>query len=126
MYYDLIVKIKNAEQAGKAGLSTAFSKMDFAVAAVMVEAGYLEDAQKKVVGKRKILDIKLPRKGSRAAISGFKIVSKPARHIYVTSKEVRPVKQGYGVGIISTSKGIMSDKEARKNKIGGEYLLQIW
>ena len=86
MYYDLIVKIKNAEQAGKTVLATSFSKMDFAVASALVKSGYLEDAQRKVIGKKKVLDMKLPKKGSSAAISGFKIISKPARHIYVPQK----------------------------------------
>jgi len=126
MYHDLLAKIKNAEAAQKKTFTTYFSNMDFEVAKVLVRVGYLKDVEKKTVGKKNFLEIKLAGGGKKPAIDGVKIVSKPSRHIYADYRRLRPVRQGYGAGIISTSKGIMSDKEARKNKVGGEYLFEIW
>lgn len=125
MYYDLLAGIKNAERAERASVTTPYSRIDFAVAKILVAAGYLKDAQKRVVGRRAFLDIKLSRRDG-PAVRGFKIVSKPSRHIYVRSGKVRAVKQGYGLGVLSTSKGVMSDEEARKLRLGGEYLFEIW
>lgn len=127
MYIDLIVQIKNAEQAGKPGLSVPFSKMDLAVSRVLVEAGYVSSVEKRTAGKKTFLDIKLAkRKNGEAVISGFKIISKPGRRVYLNCRNLRPVKQGYGIGIISTPSGVMSGREAKKKKAGGEYLLEVW
>ncbi len=126
MYHDLLTKIKNAEHAKKEGLTVPFSKFDFAVAKILVQAGYLGDAQKKTAGRHENIEIKLPRGKNGRVITGFKIVSKPSRRIYVKSQNLRLVKQGYGIAVISTSSGVMTNKEARKAKVGGEYLLEIW
>ncbi|MBU6500791.1 MAG: 30S ribosomal protein S8 [Patescibacteria group bacterium] len=126
MYYDLLAKIKNAESAKKKTMTTSFSKMDFAVAKSLVQGGYLSDAQKKIVGKKNFLEVKLTHSKNSPALSGFKIISKPSRRLYVDYRSLSSVKQGYGLAIISTSKGIMSGKEAKKQKVGGEYLFQIW
>ncbi len=125
MYYDLLAKIQNAERAGKNEFTTSFSKMDFAIARVLVEAKYLVDAQKQNVGQKQYLEIKLP-KGSKHAITGFRIMSKPSRRLYIDCKSIYSVRNGYGMSVISTPKGIMSNRNAKKNKVGGEYLFQIW
>jgi len=62
----------------------------------------------------------------RGAIRGIKLVSKPSRKLYTGYRQLRPVRQGYGVGIISTPKGIMTVKEAKKQKVGGQLLFEIW
>jgi len=64
--------------------------------------------------------------GNRPAISGFKRVSKPGQRIYKKAKEIKPVKNGYGLSIISTSKGIVDDSLARKQKLGGEVICEVW
>src|SRR3989344_59815 len=111
-YYDLIPRIKNACQAGKTSLTAPFSKMDFSVAKALVEAGYIKEVQKRSSGKKDFLDIKISKK---SVINGMKLISKPSRHIYVPLNGIKRVRNGYGIGIFSTSRGIMSDKEARKN-----------
>ena len=126
MHYDLIVKIKNAEKAGKNIILVPFSGPDFSVAKVLAGAGYLSGVQKKVFGKKSFMEIKLRQENGGNVIDGFKIISKPGRRIYVGYRDVKPVKYGHGMGIISTPGGILSDKEARKSKVGGEYLLEIW
>ena len=124
MHYDLVVRIKNAENSEKNSLIANFSKVDFAIAKILAEAGYIKDVQKKTVGKKNFLEIKLARGGKM--INGFKIISKPGRRMYVGSEDIRTVRQGYGISVISTSKGVMNNKEARKQKVGGEYLFEIW
>lgn len=126
MYIDFLPRIKNAQMAGKESLFMPFSRLDLSIGRVFVESGYVKDIQKKSVGKKNFLEVKLSYKNGRPAVTDFKIMSKPSRHLYFGWKYLRPVKNGYGLGIISTSKGIMTDKEARKNKVGGEYLFQIW
>ena len=124
MHCDLIVRIKNADNSGKDSLIAPFSKADFAIAKILAQTWYIRDVQKKTMGKKYFLEIKLARGGK--AIDGLKIVSKPGRRIYAGFNDIRAVRQGYGIGIISTSRGIMSDKEARKQKVGGEYLFEVW
>lgn len=126
MYYSLLTKIRNAGAAKKDTLKSSFSKTDFAVAKVLVQAKYAGDVQKKNVGKYPSLDIKLAYKGGKSVINGYKIMSKPGRRLYVDYRSLRPVKQGYGLAVISTSAGIMSGEDAKKNKLGGEYLFQVW
>jgi small subunit ribosomal protein S8 len=123
MYYSLLSQMKNAIGARKDRITAPFSKMDFAVATALVEAGYLKSVDKEAVGKKNILVAKLAKKGT---MNDFKIVSKPSRHFYMDYRSIRSVKQGHGVAVLSTSKGIMTDKQARKQKVGGEYLFEIW
>ncbi|MEK7546825.1 MAG: 30S ribosomal protein S8 [Patescibacteria group bacterium] len=126
MYYDLLAKIKNAVNAKKENFSTPFSNFDFEVAKILAANGYLKDVQKKTVGNRNFIEIKINYKNNSSSFNDFKIISRPSRHIYVRSGEVRKVKQGYGLGMFSTTQGILADRDARKKKVGGEYLFEIW
>ncbi len=126
MYYDVLPKLKNAVMARKDRVVTPFSKMDFAVLNALVEAGYLASAEKEAAGKKNIIVVRLGSKTKKTSFSDFKLVSKPSRHSYIDYRNLRPVMQGHGIGVLSTSKGIMTDRTARKNKIGGEYLFQVW
>ncbi len=126
MYYDLLAKIKNAERAKKEHMAVPYSKMDFAVAKILAEARYIKDVQKKTIGRQYMMEIKLHYRNNRPSLNDFKIMSKPSRHFYTSYQGIHPVKQGYGLGVLSTSKGVMSHKEARKNKVGGEYLFEVW
>ena len=123
MYYRLLPEIKNALMARKDRVTFPFSKMDHAVLSALVGAGYIKSVEKEVAGKKNILVVKLNKKDG--AID-FKLISKPSRHFYADYRSLRPVKQGYGTGVLSTSQGIMTAKEARKQKVGGEYLFEIW
>lgn len=124
MYYDLLSKVKNAEAAKKDNFTAPFSKFDFAVARILVQTGYLKDAQKKVVGRKQLIEMKLAKDGPK--ITGLKIVSKPSRRIYADYRNLRLIKHGFGIGVLSTSKGLLTTKEARKQKVGGEYLFELW
>ncbi len=103
-----------------------FSGFDFAVARILAEEGYVKAAEKKNAGVRGAIEIKLAGSEKKPAISDFRILSKSSRRIYVDYRNLKPVKNGYGIGVLSTPKGIMSNKTARKNKVGGEYLFEIW
>ncbi|KKW46888.1 MAG: 30S ribosomal protein S8 [Candidatus Liptonbacteria bacterium RIFCSPLOWO2_01_FULL_56_20] len=126
MYYDLLVKIKNAERARKEVLHAPLSKLDFSVAKLLVDAGYLQDAQKKPAGKRTVLELKLRYANNRPALSDFKIVSKPSRRIYVGYRDLQMGRGRRGIAVLSTPEGVMSNREARTKKVGGEYLFDVW
>ncbi len=128
MYYDLLPKIKNAIQARKDKMVVPFSRMDLAVLSVLAEHGYIKSAEKETTasGKKSVIIIRLGAKTKAARMDDFKMVSKPSRHFYKDYRSLRPVRQGHGMAVLSTSKGIMTGKEARKQKVGGEYLFEIW
>ena len=126
MYYDLLPKIKNALQAGKDNLSVRFSTMDMSIAKALAERGYIKDVQRKNVGHKSFLDIRLSRKNGKSIFTDFRIYSKPSRRLYVGHQDLKHVKYGHGIGILSTSRGIVNHLEARKQKIGGEYLFEVW
>jgi len=126
MYIDLITRIKNAQAVKKESLKLPFSNMDLAVAEILARRGYLDDAQKKGRLPKRVIEIKLKYENGRGVITGVKIVSRPSRRIYAGYQELRPVRQGYGLGVISTSKGVMTYKEASQQKLGGQRLFEIW
>ena len=126
MYYDLLAQLKNATRAKKEKITVPFSRMDFAVLKALMEGGYVKSAEKEAVGRKSVIVIRLAYAKKVGALSDFNLLSKPSRHQYIDYRSLRPVKQGHGMGVLSTSQGIMTDKEARKKKVGGEYLFQIW
>jgi small subunit ribosomal protein S8 len=125
MYYDILAQLKNAIAARKEKIMVPFSKMDLAVLQSLAAAGYIKNAEKEMIGKKSYISVRIGAKGKAAKIE-FKIVSKPSRHFYADYRSLRRVKQGYGLAVLSTPKGIMTDREARKKKVGGEYLFEIW
>ncbi len=106
------------------------SAVRFRIANILKEAGYLSDVAKKKKRAKKAehdwLDLALKYDDGQGAISGVKLVSKPSRHLYIRAKDIKLVRSGFGVAVISTSKGIMTSKEARKEGLGGEILFEIW
>ncbi|MDE2019307.1 MAG: 30S ribosomal protein S8 [Patescibacteria group bacterium] len=128
MYYDLLPKIKNAIQARKDKMVVPFSRMDFSVLNLLAENGYIKSAEKETTanGKKSVIVVRLGVKTKTAKVNDFKTMSKPSRHMYVDYRSLRSVRQGHGMAVLSTSKGIMTGKEARKQKTGGEYLFEIW
>ena len=126
MYFDLLAKIKNAQRAKMEVMHAPFSNFDLAVLKVLVEKKYLQDVQKRNVGKKSVLDVRLRYTHKEPAMTDFKIISKPSRRLYKGYAEFRPVKQGHGHAVISTPQGVMTGSQARKAKVGGEYLFEIW
>ena len=126
MYYNLIAQLKNAAMAKKDVITVPFSKMDLAVLKTLQAAGYVKSAEKEMVGRKAFIAIRIAMKSGQPVMTDFKLMSKPSRRTYIDYRSIRAVKQGHGASVLSTSKGIMSDREARKAKLGGEYLFQIW
>lgn len=124
---DFIVRLKNAGAIGKASVSIPYSAFKMAVAEKLKDAGYVKAIEKKGKKVRKTLDVVLKYdEGGSHAISGVKRISKPGRRMYKSVLEIHPVRYGQGALILSTPKGIKTDKEARKEKVGGEALFEIW
>lgn len=124
---DLINQIKNAGAVKKPIVSVPFSNFKLAIAEKLKESGWVKGVEKKGKKVKKTLDITLKyNDNGTALIQGVKRVSTPGRRIYRGFKDVVPVKYGFGALILSTPKGIMTDKEAKKEKVGGEALFQIW
>jgi len=126
MYINLLTQLKNAQAVKKESVKIAYSKMDERVLDILKENGYIDDFEKKGRGTKKILEINLKYPLSGSAIEGVKFFSKPSRRLYIGCQEIRPVRRGYGLMILSTSKGILTGYEAKKLKVGGEMLFQIW
>lgn len=123
---DMLIRIKNAQLAGHETLEIPFSNVKLAMAKIMEQAGFLDRVERKGSKSKQSLVLKLKYNQGVPAIQNLRRLSKPSRRVYVRAAEIKPVRQGYGLAIISTSRGLMTDKEARKNKIGGEVLCEIW
>ncbi|MEY4731898.1 MAG: hypothetical protein RL681_844 [Candidatus Parcubacteria bacterium] len=126
MYYDLLGRIKNAAHAKKETVHAPFSKFDFAVAKFLEANGYVGAVEKRTVGKKVILDVTIKYAGGAPAFTDIRLMSKPGRKLYVGYRDMGSVRQGHGYAAVSTPEGIMTNREARKKKLGGEYLFQIW
>jgi len=127
---DMLSRIKNAQMVSADRVLVPASAVRFRIANILKEAGYLSDVAKKKKRAKKAehdwLDLALKYDDGQGAISGVKLVSKPSRHLYIRAKDIKLVRSGFGVAVISTSKGIMTSKEARKEGLGGEILFEIW
>lgn len=124
---DLIVRLKNAAAIGKSSVSIPFSNFKLAIAEALKGAGYVKTVEKKGKKVKKILDITLTYdEAGRPAITGVKRISKPGRRIYRGARELFSVRYGHGALILSTPKGILTNAEARKQKVGGEALFEVW
>jgi len=123
MYINLLIKIKNAQESGKNFLKAPFSKMDLAIVELLLECGYLKNVEVKEKATKRTIEINLK---DKKAIQGLKLISRSSRRVYVGYKNLKPIKSGYGMSVISTSKGIMSGKEAKRAKLGGQVLFEIW
>jgi small subunit ribosomal protein S8 len=124
MYYNILSELKNAVRARKTSVTFPFSKMDFAVLEALAVGGYVKNVEKETIGRKNFISVKIPSKDK--ALTDFKLISKPSRHFYADYRSIHSVKQGHGLGVISTSKGIMTHRQAQKAKIGGEYLFEVW
>src|SRR3989338_8341307 len=116
MYYDLLTKIKNAQAVKKENIKVPYTNMDFAVAEILAKHKFVEEVFKKGRMPKRILDIKLRYQNGEGKILGIKLLSKPSRKLFTGYKDIRPVRQGYGLLGLFTPQGIMDGKKARKKK----------
>jgi small subunit ribosomal protein S8 len=124
---DMLTRIRNAGRAKHKSVDIPGSQMKTALAGVLKEEGFIRNFKFIKDNKQGILRIYLKyEQNDRHVIYGVQRVSKPSRRVYVGSKEIKPVLNGLGISVLSTSKGLLTDKQARNENIGGEVLCAIW
>ena len=126
---DMLTRIRNASNAKLPKASMPSSKMKASLAETLKDAGYIDDYSiEDIGGNRKELTVvlKYKGKGKNPAIEGLTRVSKPSCRVYVGSDEIPRVLGGLGIAVLSTSSGLMTDRAARKQNVGGELLCYVW
>ena len=123
---DLLTRIRNAQAARHDTVEVPDSNMKKAICQILVDEGYVKGFNVTEDGKQGMITITLKYAGKEPVIKGLKRVSKPGLRIYSNAQELPRVMKGLGVAIISTSKGVMTDRAARKLNVGGEVLAFIW
>jgi len=124
---DMLTRSRNAAKAKFNSADVPASKLKTELARVLKDEGYIKNYKFIQDGKQGILRIYLKYgPGQKATIYGIERVSKPSRRVYTKSKDIKPIYNGMGISILSTSRGIMTDKKARQENVGGEVLCNIW
>ncbi len=123
---DMLTRIRNALTAKHETVEVPASKMKKAIADILLNEGYISNVEMKEDGVQGSILVTLKYSKEGNVISGLKRISKPGLRVYAKSNEIPKVLNGLGIAILSTSKGIMTDKEARANNLGGEVLAFIW
>ena len=123
---DFLTRIRNASKAKKVRVQIPGSKTKISLAGIMKKHGYILDFEVIDDNKQNIINIVLKYRNGISAISGMKRISKPGLRIYKNSVEIPRVLNGLGTAVISTSNGLLTDKEAKLKSVGGEVLCYIW
>ena len=124
---DMLTRIRNANDAKHATVDIPASNMKKAIAEILVKEGYVKSYETIEDGKQGVIRITLKYQGNKQKVlRGIRRVSKPGLRIYASCEEMPRVMNGLGIAIVSTSKGIMTDKQARKENVGGEVLAFVW
>ena len=123
---DLLNRIRNAQAVLHPKIEAPYSDLKYEIAKLLEKNGFVEKASKTGKKSNKIIEIVLKYEDKAPVISGLKRVSKQGQRIYISATKLRPVRDGYGLAIISTSKGLMTNKEAKRQNLGGEILCEIW
>ena len=122
---DMLTRIRNGYLARKKMVKVPYSRIKEQMAEILVKEGYL--AKLKVRSEKfKILELGLKYEGKKPALTSIERVSKPGLRIYSPAKKIKQVCSGLGLSILSTSAGLMTNKEARKKNLGGEIICQVW
>lgn len=123
---DMLNRIRNAQAVLHPTVEIPFSKLKHKIAKILEAEGFVTEVTRKGRKAGKFISIKLKYQDKEPAILGLKRISKPGQRIYAPAKKIKSVRGGYGISIISTSKGLMTGKEARKKGLGGEVICEIW
>ncbi|TAN34066.1 30S ribosomal protein S8 [Patescibacteria group bacterium] len=122
---DMLTRIRNASMAKKKEVVVPFSRLKMNIAELLVKHGYLQKAEEKKE-KHPFIVLVLKYNNSQPAISSIKRVSRPGQRQYIKKDEIKPVLEGFGLAILSTPKGLLTDKEARQGKVGGEVICEVY
>lgn len=124
---DMLTRIRNAQLVLKKDVLIPFSKLKYQIAEILKDEGFIKEAKKTGRGvKRKIRIILKYNQGQTPFIAGLKRISKPGQRIYKSAEEVKAARGGFGISIISTSKGLMTNRKANRENVGGEVICEIW
>ena len=124
---DMLTRIRNANSAKHDSVKIPASNMKKAIAQILVDEGYIKSFTVEEDGKQGIMDVQLKYgPGKSQVITGLRRVSKPGLRIYTNVEDMPKVMKGLGIAILSTPKGVMTDKDARKANVGGEVLAFVW
>jgi len=123
---DMLTRVRNAANAGHDSVIIPHSKLKESIIKVICDEGFLDSVDVEGTGIRKSIIVKLKYIDGKPAFRDMSRVSRLGRRQYVSAKNIKPSRQGVGVSIISTSKGVMKDMDARRNGVGGEIVCSIW
>ena len=123
---DMLSRIRNAMTAGHEALSLPASHVKARILEILQQEGYIEAFERKQDGPQGLLEVKLKWHAGQPAIEGLRRVSRPGQRRYARCDDIPKVRNGLGIMIISTSKGLMTDRAARKAGVGGELICSIW
>ena len=123
---DMIVQIKNASDSKKKSVIFPYSKLKLAILDALLKEGFIKSFGKKGKKVAKFIEVVLVYEDGEAKIQGIERVSKSSKRIYQKAQDIRKVKSGFGALLLSTPKGIMTDKKAKEANVGGEALFKIW
>lgn len=123
---DMIIRLKNANRAGKMSVLVPYSNLKMAIAQLLGKEGFIGAPARRGRKVKKFIEVDLLYADTAPKITDVKRLSKPGRRVYYGVQDIHPVRRGFGRLILSTPKGILTDKEAKKEKVGGEALFSIW
>lgn len=123
---DMLARIRNALHAQHPSCTMPGSKQKRRIAEILKEEGYISDFSWTDDDKQGQLEIKLKYQGDEAAIEGLRRISRPGQRAYANSREIPKIHNGLGILIVSTSRGMMTDRAARRHGIGGELICSVW
>lgn len=123
---DMLTRIRNANRALLPNIDLPHSRMKESIAHILKKEGYIAEVATEGVKTKKKLKLKLKYDGKKGVIEGLRRVSTPGLRRYVGSTEIPRVRGGLGISIVSTSQGLMTGNQARKNNVGGELLCYVW
>lgn len=123
---NMLIMMKNGNKAGKESVSLPYSKMKHAIAECLKKEGYVNAISKKARNNQSVLEVELVYTDKKPKITEVERISKQSRRVYFRMKDIHRVRNGSGLLVLSTPKGILSGKEARREQVGGEALFKIW
>lgn len=127
MYWNTLTRIKNALSKKHDRVKVPYTAFDLSILEALAKYGYIDSVAKKGKGVKRIIDVKLKyNDNNEPVINDIKFISRPSRRVYKGYKDMKKSRSGYGFFFFSTPDGLMTNIEARKKKVGGELLFEIW
>ncbi|MBI5913671.1 30S ribosomal protein S8 [Candidatus Azambacteria bacterium] len=124
---DMLTRIRNAKAAGHETVSIPYSQIKSAILAILKRENFIDGFEKKGKKIRKTIAVKLKyQKDGSSAISSIARVSKPGQRVYAPAAKMHSIREGFGIAVISTPEGLMTDREARRKRVGGEVICEVW